>query len=206
MKVQGGNSQATGGIAQDPELEALNRELLAAIAGLGQAVNVAVSAPLSLHHHGDHYSLHHKVGVEPAASSVTPRDRGGEGVPLHQILASRGFLGSVASADDQLFAWDSHADTSLDEISTRKLLGYYDSSMEALHSSLGRMDFDRKEGLWYERYREDLWRDIDSDGDYYRRQSDYSDRQFYDSYEADRMAAEMALSSQSYYDNNDRYR
>lgn len=208
MKING-SSNGIPHEGGDPEMEALTAQLRAAFEGLGQAVQTAVSAPMATRPTPakDHYAAKKaQAGVQASASSVAPRTREGQGVPVHQMLASRGFLGSIASSDDQLFAWDSKADTSLDKVSTRKLLGYYDDSMTALHSSLGRMDFDRKEGLWYERYREDLWREIDSDGDYYRAQSNYADRQYYDSYEADRMIADMQFQTQSYYDYDDQYR
>lgn len=210
MKVQGNIPR--GHEAPDPELEALALQLDAVYAELDSAVRAVVSAPVvraGAPRRKDAY-----VGAQPkshmadevSASSVAPRERAGAGVPLHQLLASVAALGPLATADDTLFAWDAKADTSIDEISTRKLLQHYESSMAALHGSLKTMDHDRKEGLWYERYREDLWRELDADGDYYRAQSDYADRMHYDDMYADRLAAEAAFSQASYYDYDDQYR
>lgn len=113
-------------------------------------------------------------------------------------------MGSIAGPKDPLFAWDGKADTSLDEISTRELLGYYDRSMAALHGAMGRMDFDRKEGHWYERYREDLRGSHDVDYEMSRSSTDHSDRNYFADLESDRMAADLSFSSydDDYYRNN----
>lgn len=213
MKVQGNMQKGIEAQVVDPELQALAEQLDAAYSGLEMAVQGVLTAPAitpaSKKKAKDAYvGAQPKVGMdnEGSASSVAPRLRVGEGVPVHQLLAKVGSLGAIPTADEHLFAWDSKADTSLDEISTRKLLGYYDKSMASLHSGLQTMDHDRKEGLWYERYREDLWREIDGDTEYYRSQSDYADRQYYDDMYADRLAAEASFASTSYYDYDDPYR
>lgn len=206
MKVQV-DPQKAFEASPDPELEALAAQLEAAYSGLDAAVQQVVRAPMVTRPKRaapcDAY-----VGAKPkaamtdegSASSVAPRLRVGDGVPLHELLASAGSLGQIASGDEHLFAWDSKADTSVDYVSTRKLLHFYESSMSDLHGTLKTMDHDRKEGLWYERYREDLWREIDMDADYYRAEAEYADRMYYDDMYADRLAAEASFATSSYYD------
>ncbi len=207
MKIKGTNPGGAGPTGGDAEMQALSKELASAMQGLQSAVKTVTSAPMVRHvSPPDHFSaaVAKAVHGEATPSSVAPRVRSAQGVPVHQILASKGFMGNIASPDDPLFAWDGKADTSLDEISTRELLGYYDRSMAALHGAMGRMDFDRKEGHWYERYREDLRGSHDVDYDYSRSSTEYSDRNHYADMEADRMAADLSFSSS--YSDDDYYR
>lgn len=204
MKIHG--QQGGLELPADEAFAALVRELEAATAGLAGEVGVLAKTPL-LTRPGDGYERGRgcRTDAGAQASSVAARARSGEGAPVHEVLASMGALG-VNDLDEagRLFGWDPHADISLDSISTRKLLSFYEGSMQALHNSLGSMDFYRREGLWYERYREDMWRDLDQDAVGSRRDADYSDRYHYDTIEADRVARELEL--QRARDRDDYYR
>lgn len=200
-------------LARDAELAELAAQYDAAFSGLEHAVQATLSAPVQVRpqRRKDAYvgpRPKGQVGEEPSVSSVAPRARAGDGVPVHQLLSSAGPLGAIAtiSGHDHLFAWDAEADTSIDQVSTRKLLGFYEDSMSALHGSLKTFDHDRKEGLWYERYREDLWQELDRDAEYYRSFDQYSNDRHYADLEADRMALEHQLQVQSWGDYDDPYR
>ena len=201
MKVHGHNAPPLE-LPADEALARLVKELEAATAGLSGQVAVLARTP-ALTRAADGYERHHAARCDSGApvSSVAPRARASEGAPVHEVLASMGSLGAHDLDEaGRLFGWDSEADVSLDVISTRKLLSFYENSMQALHNNLGSMDFYRREGLWHERYREDLWRDLDGDAVTSKRETEYSDRQHYANLEADRVALEMELQRARDYD------
>ncbi|MCB9651322.1 MAG: hypothetical protein H6730_32710 [Deltaproteobacteria bacterium] len=200
MKIQGKNDALE--LPHDEEAAALVRQLEAAAADLNEQVGILARTPVLNRDRRacDGFDRHRaeRIPTGMPASSVLPRARAVEGAPMYEVLAS-GILGADSVDESgRLFAWDSEADTSLDTISTRKLLSYYESSMNALHQALGAMDFYRGEGLWHERYNEDLYLSQDQAAIQAKYDSDYADQQHYRDMEADRMALELEMRARDY--------
>lgn len=209
------------------EVEGYLEQFESAVSGLSRLVQEiaapapakAASAPKSAPVHQDAYAAEPAAKlcrVEGRVSSVTPRQRGRGGAPVHAILAANERLASLGGQKGDGFAhvFDFEGRTQEDrlraEVPPEKLLSFYENSMAGLHKDLGRLDFARSQSLWHERYREDLYRsfeeadrrdridrsiatDLSADRrweteDATRR---YADEMAYASREADRLAYEL---------------
>jgi hypothetical protein len=104
-------------------------------------------------------------GGAQESSSVRPRRRQGEGLPVHALLAGllEGAGGDAGSFADVFDYEGRTAEERLREtLRSERLIDFYEDSMGDLHDALDTLDFHRGEDLWHERYRGDARREMDA--------------------------------------------